>query len=49
MTCIQGKTGFKRATCVALTVFLVNVVGTCSFLALGLSLAAVVTRVPLFP
>ena len=44
---IEQKTGYKRATCVALTVFLVNVIGSCAYLFFGLLLATSITRVPL--
>jgi hypothetical protein len=44
---IQGKTGFKRASCVGITVFLVNIVGTCSYLVFGLLLATTIAKVPL--
>lgn len=46
---VERRTGFKRASCVAITVFLVNIVGTTSYLALGLLLATSITRVPLLP
>jgi hypothetical protein len=46
---IQDKTGFKPASCAAIVVFIVNVIGTCAYLFFGLSLATAVTGVPLFP
>ena len=44
---IERRTGFKRATCVAITVFMVNVIGSCAYLFFGLLLATTITRVPL--
>jgi hypothetical protein len=45
---VQEKTGFKRATATGIVVFLVNVIGTFTYLFGGLALAAAIFRVPLF-
>jgi hypothetical protein len=44
---IQKRTGWKRSYCSAFSIFLVNVVGTISFLVCGLTAATAVLGLPL--
>ena len=49
ITAIQKKTKLNRGLAIGLTVFLFNIVGTCSFMALGISIASALSGVPVFP
>jgi len=46
---VQEKTKVPRGVAIGITVFLFNIVGTCSFMALGISLASALSGVPIFP
>lgn len=46
---VEMKTGYKRATATSIVVFIVNIVGSTTYMGLGLFLATKVFRVPLFP
>ena len=46
---VQVKTGYKKATATSIVVFLVNVVGSTSYMVLGLFLGTRLFGVPLFP
>ena len=46
---VENKTGWKRSIASAVVVFLINIVGTISYLCTGLFLATTLTGVPLFP
>lgn len=46
---VQEKTNVPRGFAIGITVFLFNIVGTCSFMALGISIASALSGVPIFP
>jgi hypothetical protein len=46
---VQEKTKVPRGVAIGITVFLFNIVGTCSFMALGISIASALSGVPIFP
>lgn len=46
---IQRKTKVSKGFAIGIVVFLANICGTCSLMALGISLAASLTGVPVFP
>jgi hypothetical protein len=46
---VQAKLRVSKALAVGMTVFFVNIVGTCSFMALGILGASVLAGVPIFP
>ena len=45
---IKDKLGVKRGTAFGITVFLVNICGTLTFLTTGLYLSSLYTKIPLF-
>jgi len=45
---IQNKFNCKKSVAIAVLVVLANIVGTCSFMALGISLASAASGVPIF-
>lgn len=45
---IQDKTGVPRGVAIGITVFMFNIVGTCSFMALGIFTASTLSGVPVF-
>ena len=46
---IQKKTGYKKAVSTGIVVFCVNIMGTISYMLLGISAASWFTGVPIFP
>jgi len=46
---VQEKTKVPRAVAIGITVFMFNIVGTCSFMALGIFTASALAGVPVFP
>ena len=49
ISAVQEKTKVSRAVAIGITVFLFNIVGTSSFMALGVFTASVLAGVPVFP
>jgi hypothetical protein len=46
---VERKTKFSRSIAIALVVFVFNIVGTISLMAIGISLASMASGVPIFP
>lgn len=46
---VEQKTGYKRATATSIVVFMVNIIGSTSYMGLGLLIATRIFGVPLFP
>lgn len=46
---VEQKTGYKRATATSIVVFMVNIIGSTSYMGLGLLIATRIFAVPLFP
>ena len=46
---VEQRTGYKRATATSIVVFMVNIVGSTSYMSLGLLIATRIFGVPLFP
>lgn len=49
ITFVERKTKFSRSIAIALVVFVFNIVGTISLMAVGISLASMASGVPIFP
>ncbi len=45
---VQRKISVSKPVAIGIVVFLANIVGTCSFMALGITLASMASGVPIF-